>query len=68
MLLREFYELEETCVCTRTCVHTCLVVSDSFETPWTAAHQSPPSMGLPKQEYWSGLSFPSPGDLPHPGI
>ena len=32
------------------------------------AHQSPPSMGFFKQEYWSGLPFPSPGDLPNPGI
>ena len=37
-------------------------------TPWTAAHQAPPSMGFPGQEYWSGLPFPSPGDLPYPGI
>ena len=37
-------------------------------TPWTAAHQTPLSMGFPKQEYWSGLPFPSPGDLPDPGI
>ena len=37
-------------------------------TPWTAARQAPPSMGFPKQEYWSGLPFPSLGDLPDPGI
>ena len=37
-------------------------------TPWTVALQAPLSMGLPKQEYWSVLPFPSPGDLPHPGI
>ena len=37
-------------------------------TPWTAAHQVPPSMGFSRQEYWSGLPFPSPGDLPDPGI
>ena len=36
--------------------------------PWTVAHQAPLSMGFPRQEYWSGLSFPSPGDLPDPGI
>ena len=36
--------------------------------PWTAAHQAPLSMGFPRQEYWSGLPFPSPGDLPDPGI
>ena len=39
-----------------------------FATPWTVAHQAPPSMGFSRQEYWSGLSFPSPGDLPKPGI
>ena len=39
-----------------------------FVTPWTAAHQAPPSMGFSRQEYWSGLPFPSPGDLPNPGI
>ena len=39
-----------------------------FETPWTIAYQAPPSMGFSKQEYWSGLPLPSPGDLPHPGI
>ena len=37
-------------------------------TQWTAAHQAPLSMGFPRQEYWSGLPFPSPGDLPNPGI
>ena len=36
--------------------------------PWTAAHQAPQSMGFSRQEYWSGLPFPSPGDLPDPGI
>ena len=44
------------------------VVSDSFVTPWTAAHQAPLSMGFSRQEQWSGLPFPSPGDLPDPGI
>ena len=39
-----------------------------FATPWTIAYQAPPSMGFSRQEYWSGLPFPSPGDLPHPGI
>ena len=37
-------------------------------TPWTGAHQAPLSMEFSSQEYWSGLPFPSPGDLPHPGI
>ena len=39
-----------------------------FLTPWTVAHQAPPSMEFSRQEYWSGLPFPSPGDLPDPGI
>ena len=39
-----------------------------FATPWTAAYQAPPSMGFSRQEYWSGLPCPPPGDLPHPGM
>ena len=39
-----------------------------FVTPWTVAHQAPLSMGFSRQEQWSGLSFPSPGDLPDLGI
>ena len=39
-----------------------------FATPWTVAYQAPLSMGFSRQEYWSGLPFPSPGDLPNPGI
>ena len=39
-----------------------------FATPWTVACQTPPSMGFSRQEYWSGLPFPSPGDLPDPGM
>ena len=39
-----------------------------FATPWTVACQAPLSVGFPRQEYWSGLPFPSPGDLPDPGI
>ena len=46
---------------------SCSVVSDSAN-PWTVAYQDPPSMGFSRQEYWSGLLFPSPGDLPDPGI
>ena len=38
-----------------------------FVTPWTVAYQALPSMGFSKQEYWSGLPFPSPGALPNPG-
>ena len=39
-----------------------------FATSWTVAHQDPWSMGFSRHEYWSGLPFPSPGDLPDPGI
>ena len=39
-----------------------------FATPWTVAHQAPPPMEFSRQEYWSGLPFPSPGDLPDLGI
>ena len=39
-----------------------------FVTPWTIAYQALPSMGFSRQEYWSGLPFSSPGDLPEPGI
>ena len=41
---------------------------DSPATPWTVAHQVPLSMEFSRQEYWSGLPFPSPEDLPNPGI
>ena len=43
-------------------------MSNSFVTPWTIACQTPLSMGFPRQGYWSGLPFPSPGYLPDPGI
>ena len=39
-----------------------------FATPWTVAYQAPQSMDFSRQEYWSGLPFPSPRDLPNPGI
>ena len=50
------------------CVLSCSVISNSLGAPWTAAHQVPLSMGFPRKEYWSGLPFPSPGNLPDPGI
>ena len=50
------------------CVLSCFSLVWLFVTPWTIAHQAPLSMGFPRQEYWSGLPFPSPGDLPDPGI
>ena len=51
------------CLCTQSLSRVCL-----FATPWTVAKQAPLSMGFPRQEYWSGLPYPSPGDLPEPGI
>ena len=39
-----------------------------FVTPWTVTHQAPPSVEFSRQDYWSGLPFPSPGELPDPGI
>ena len=44
------------------------VLSDSLQLPWTITHQAPLSMGFSRQEYWSTLPCPSPGDLPDPGI
>ena len=44
------------------------ILSDSFVTPWTVSRQPPLSMGFPRREDWSGLPFPSPGHIPHPGI
>ena len=56
------------CPCVCVCVCVCSVMSDSFVTPWTVACQVPLSVGFSRKEYWSGLLFPSPGDLPNPGI
>ena len=52
---------QEVCVCVLSRVQL-------FATPWTVAHQAPLSIEFSRQECWSGLSFPSPGDLPDPGI
>ena len=43
---------------------SCLTLS----TPWIVAHQAPLSLGFPRQEYWSGVPLPPPGDLPDPGV
>ena len=50
-------------VCVKSLSHVRLIA-----TPWTVARQAPLSMGFSRQEYWSGLPFPSPGNLPNPGI
>ena len=57
------------CVCVCMCVSVCTLNRvQLFATLWTVACQAPLSMEVPRQEYWSGLTFPSPGDLPDPGI
>ena len=50
------------------CVYVCCSVVSDSATPWTLDSQAPLSMGLSRQEYWSGLPFPSPEDLPDPGV
>ena len=50
------------------CMLSCFSRVQLFATPWTVALQAPLSMRFSKQEYWSGLPFPTPGDLPDPGI
>ena len=52
------------CCCCYLVTQSCLTLCD----PWTVARQAPLSVGFCRQEYWSGLPFPSPGDLPDPGI
>ena len=68
-----FSQVEDMSTCVCVCVCVCVyvfshqVLSNSFVTPWTVAHQASLSMGFPRQEYWSGLPFPSPGKLSNPG-
>ena len=56
------------CVCVCVCILSCFSHVQFFVTQWTVACQAPLSMGFYRQGYWSGLPFPSPGDLPNPGI
>ena len=49
-------------------MQSCFSCVQLSETPWTVACQAPPSMGFSRQEYWSGLPYPPPRDLPDPGI
>ena len=60
----QFFPALSVCVCTLS-PFSCVRL---FATLWAVAHQAPLSVLFPKQEYWSGLLFPSPGDLPDPGI
>ena len=60
-----------SCVCVSVCVCVCVKLLSRvrlFATPWTVAYQAPPSMGFSRQEYWTGVPFPSPGYLPDSGI
>ena len=59
------------CIRVCVCVYVCVLVAQScrlFVTSWTVAHQTPLSVEFSRQEYWSGLLFPSPEDLPDSGI
>ena len=63
-------QLMPVCVCECVCVCACLYLShvQPFVIPWTVAHQALLAMEFSRQKYWSGLPFPSPADLPDPGI
>ena len=69
-----YYVCACVCVCVCVCVcgvhvHICMLSQvQLFVTPWTIVRQAPLSMGFPRQEYWKGLPFPPPGELPNPGI
>ena len=60
--------VRQKCMSTTVCMLSRFSRVQLFAVLWTVACQAPLSMGLPRQEYGSGLPFPSPGDLPHPGI
>ena len=64
-----FTYVSELCSCMSLCVRVCVFSHVRlFATPWTVVHQALRPMEFSRQEYWSVLPFPSPGDLPHPGI
>ena len=60
---KELGSCSHLCVCVQSLSHVQLLAA-----AWTVARQAPLSMGFSSQEYWSGLPFPTPGDLPNPGI
>ena len=70
LLKNEFSSVEFAVGYSLTCMFLVCMLSyvQLFVTPWTVAHQAPLSMEFSRQEYWSGLPFPSPGDLPNSGI
>ena len=69
-LKKEVLQWPSPCMCSFIRKWKCWSLSHVrlFETPWSVAHQAAPSMGSSRPEYWSELPFPSPGDLPSPGI
>ena len=63
------HDIHSTATVVTGCVYLCCsVICPTLCDPWTIARQASPSMGFSRQQYWSGLPFPSPGDLPHLGI
>ena len=75
-IIYSIYPLSDISICVCVCVRVCVKWSEMkllscvrlFATPWTVAYQTSLSMGFSRQEYWSGLPFPSPRDLPNPGV
>ena len=61
-------KMAEDSTSSRPCCYKSFSCVPLFATPWTVAHQAPLSMGFSRQEYWSGLPFPPPGDFPDTGI
>ena len=66
--INNFTQAFQKCLCNNTCVHAKSLSLQLFATPRTVAHQALLSMGVSRQEYWTGLPCPSPGNLPNPGI
>ena len=67
--LQQTWKIQNKVTCSSTiCVLSCFSPMQPFANPWTVAHQVLLFMGFSKQEYWSGLPWPPPGDLPNPGI
>ena len=67
--LQHWWECKFVQLLCRTVLHMCMLSHVGFfVTPWTVGRQVSLSMGFPRHKYWNGLPFPSPGDLPDPGI